>query len=40
MRTKLVHEKASAEVTDDEIGDYWILVEEILEELFELRFDA
>jgi|TARA_B100000586_G_C20081195_1_gene415478 hypothetical protein len=37
---KLVHEKANTGITDDEIGDYWILVEEILEELFGLRFDA
>jgi hypothetical protein len=40
LRTKLVHEKANTGITDDEIGDYWILVEEILEELFGLRFDA
>ena len=32
--TKLVREKANAGITDDEIGEYWILVEEILEELF------
>ena len=38
--TKLVREKANAGITDVEIGDYWILVEEILEELFGLRFDA
>lgn len=40
LRTKLVHEKASAGITDEELEDYLSVVERVLEDLFGLRFDA
>lgn len=39
LRCKLVHEKATAGITDSQIADFRGIVEDVLRKLFKLRFD-
>lgn len=40
LRNKLIHERATVQITDREIADYRAIVESILNKLFELQFDV
>jgi len=38
LRSKLVHERSSAQITDDQLGEFRLVVERVLRKLFRLKF--